>query len=126
MKIGELIKLERESKFITVQSVAETLGVHRNSIYYMEKGEIKIQPAFVVKLNKLFECDLNKKLDRINKRIKIVTLNSHELKHLKYLSLLNIRIQRLIFDNKLDRAKHLLEFKETFKTKFINGNNKLL
>ena len=52
--------------------------------------------------------------------------NKHEKKHLKYLSLLNIRIQRLIFDNKLDRAKHLLEFKETFKTKFLNGNNKLL
>ena len=53
-------------------------------------------------------------------------INSHELKHLKYLSLLNIRIQRLIFDNKLDRAKHLQEFKETFKTKYVNGNNKLL
>lgn len=49
--------------------------------------------------------------------------NSHTLKHLKYLSLLNIKIQRLIFDNKLDRAKHLQEFKQYFKNKFINGNN---
>lgn len=41
--------------------------------------------------------------------------NPHEIKHLKYISLLNIKIQRLIFDNKLDRAKHLQEFKEHIK-----------
>lgn len=41
--------------------------------------------------------------------------NPHEIKHLKYISLLNIRILRLIFDNKLDRAKHLQDFKETLK-----------
>lgn len=39
----------------------------------------------------------------------------HEIKHLKYISLLNIRIIRLIFDNKIERAKHLQDFKETLK-----------
>ena len=47
--------------------------------------------------------------------------NRHELKHLKYISLLNIKIQRLIFDNKLDRAKHLQEFKQYIKKQLPNG-----
>jgi len=40
---------------------------------------------------------------------------NHQTKYLKYLSLLNIRIIRLIYENKLERAKHLNDFKETLK-----------
>lgn len=68
MKIGELIKIERELKFIKAQDVAEKLNVHRNSIYYMEKGEIKISPKNINKLNKLFKCNLNDKLIQINNK----------------------------------------------------------
>ena len=35
----------------------------------------------------------------------------HTLKHLKYISLLNIKIIRLIYENKIERAKHLNDFK---------------
>jgi hypothetical protein len=41
--------------------------------------------------------------------------NPHKLKHLKYISLINVRVIRLIYENKLERAKHLNDFKETLK-----------
>lgn len=37
--------------------------------------------------------------------------NNHRLKRLKYISLLNIKIIRLIYENKIERAKHLHDFK---------------
>ena len=39
----------------------------------------------------------------------------HRRKHLKYISLLNIRVIRLIYENKIERARHLNEFKEAIK-----------
>jgi len=55
--------------------------------------------------------------------------NPHELKHLKYISRLNTLIIKLIHENKLERVKHLQEFKEyikqqlpgTYKTKLKYG-----
>jgi len=40
---------------------------------------------------------------------------NHQIKRLKYLSLLNIRIIKLIYENKLERAKLLIDFKATLK-----------
>ena len=39
----------------------------------------------------------------------------HKKKHLKYISLLNIRVIRLIYENKIERARHLNEFKQSIK-----------
>ena len=41
--------------------------------------------------------------------------NNHVLKRLKYISLINIKIIRLIYENKIERAKHLNDFKHYLK-----------
>ena len=43
----------------------------------------------------------------------------HKTKRLKYISLLNIRVIRLIYENKIERARHLNEFKESIKKYLI-------
>lgn len=41
--------------------------------------------------------------------------NPHNLAHLKYISLLNVKVLRLIHENKLNWASELNKFKNTIK-----------
>ena len=45
----------------------------------------------------------------------------HTIKHLKYLSSINVLIIKLIHFNKLDRVKHFVEYKEYIKKQLRNN-----
>lgn len=48
----------------------------------------------------------------------------HILKRLKYISLINVKMIRLIYENKIDRAKHLYDFKHILKKQLDETDQK--
>lgn len=56
-KIGLQLRMRRMEKKMTIEEVADLLGVAKNTVSYMELGKKKITVEDVVKYSEIVGCD---------------------------------------------------------------------
>lgn len=56
-KIGLQLRMRRMEKKMTIEEVADRLGVAKNTVSYMELGKKKITVEDVVKYSEIVGCD---------------------------------------------------------------------
>lgn len=57
MTCGELVRLRRISRGLTMQQLADAIGVSKNAIFKMEHGKMEISARRVVHLAEALRCD---------------------------------------------------------------------
>ena len=113
------IKEFREEKSLTQKEFADIIGVSRQTIYFLEKGDYNPSLTLSFKIAELLDKPLNQifYLESLIK-IKIESLSLKELK--KIASNLNIKYDKLVYLSEIDENHILKEFNKDFLRKISN------
>lgn len=113
------IKEFREEKSLTQKEFADIIGVSRQTIYFLEKGDYNPSLTLSFKIAELLDKPLNQifYLESLIK-IKIESLSLKELKNIA--SNLNIKYDKLVYLSEIDENHILKEFNKDFLRKISN------